>query len=551
MENYGFIPGLLSRIFRKFIPEIPPEDTFEFYIKSELDRGNISSVINNLYELLSQPTTKESITDDLNNAISALSSKIISYGFDHEFQTIFKRLSIDSSCYKELLNQAGSLSEEGKIVITAFHKSLDDICDTIKILRKNKNIIGTSLHLTVVTRNLLNYVKRIKILLDLKSDIHSEKKWEYLIDDYIGYDKSKNSLRSFFNSHVDLLALEVVEHTSQKGEKYLADNDKEYKVFFKKGLLGGLIISIFALFKIFIDAYISTDLPLAFLYSINYALCFLIVFFLGGIIATKQPAMTASTIAKYIDKNGDLQIDALQDIILLLRKISRSQFISMLGNFIMAFSVSCLIAFIFTSVFNLNPISTKKSIKLVEQVFPFSGGAIYFAAIAGVFLSISGFISGYFDNKVKASNLAYRIQHNKSMLRYISEKKLRNFSSIFERSLGVYAGNISLGFFLGSAFLLSYIMPFNIDIRHIAFSSSNVGYGIINHSFSVSTILLALLSVLLIGLINFIISFSMTFLLVLKSRGLKISNLGQLVKLSLKDILNHPLDYIIIRNKKS
>lgn len=549
MENYGFVGGLLSRLSRKFIPEIPDEDTFEFYIKAQLEQGNSTIVIKTLNELLADPIINTSITEDLNNAISALSSKVISFGFDHKFQAIFKKLNIDSSCYKELLFQINSLTLEGTISIPEFYKSLDDICNTVLNLRKNKNIIGTSMHLTVVTKNLLNYVERIKILLDLKSNLNSDNKWKNLIDDHISYDNSKNSLSKFFDSHVDLLALEIVEHTAQKGDAYVANTTKEYNVFFKKGLLGGLIIAVFALFKILLDAYVSATMPQAFMYSINYALCFIIVYFLGGTIATKQPAMTASTIAKNIDKDGDLHYDTLQDIILLLRKISRSQFISLLGNFIMAFSVSYLIAFLLASLFNINPISTKKSIYLINQVFPFSGGAIYFAAIAGVFLSISGFISGYFDNKVKASNLAYRIQHNKFLSRHIATEKLKKSALLIEKSLGVYAGNISLGFFLGSAFLLSYVTPFNIDIRHIAFSSANVGYGIINHAFSLSTIAFALGSVLIIGLINFFVSFSLTFLLVLKSRGLKISKLGQLIKLSVKDIITNPLAYVIIRDK--
>ena len=550
MENYGFIPGILGRISRKLIPKVTTEDTIEFYLKNKLKNENYQCVIEPIQELLSQSNTKQNIFEDLNSAILALSSKIVSYGFDHEFQTIFSTLNIDSKCFKELLYQASALSEGGIVSFSKFHQSLDQISHTIHLLRQSKNHIGTSLHLTVETKNLLNYIERIKTLLDLKSNINDKKKWENLIADYQSHVKSINSLRKFVRAHTDLLILEIVEHTAQKGEKYVADNSKEYVMFFKKGLLGGLLISIFAFYKIIFDASVSSPLPLAFLYSVNYALCFVIVFMLGGTIATKQPAMTASAIAKHIDKHGDLKIGCLKEIVMLLRKISRSQFISLLGNFIMAFSVSCLIAYLMTLFFNINPITEKKSILLVEQSFPFSGGAIFYAAVAGFFLSLSGFISGYFDNKVKAANLAYRIEHHKTFLKVLSQTSLQNLSKRIERNLGSYAGNISLGFFLGSAFLLSYILPFNVDIRHIAFSSSNLGYGIISHDFSFSTILFALASVLLIGFINFFVSFSLTFLLVLKSRGMKISNLGQLIWLSFKDILFNPLQYIIVRNKK-
>lgn len=550
MENYGFISGIYSRIFRKIIPEIPEEDTFEFYLRSYSTQNYSTVYKKTVDELLSNPATKATIKNDLDKAITSLSSKIISYGFDHKFQTIFEKLNIDSSFYKKLLHQVSHLSEESIIHKQDLLENLEEICNTIKNLRKNKNIIGTSLHLTVVTRRLLNYINRTKKLIELKYDINSAEKWEQLIIEYIDYNKTKNSLRKFYSEHADLMAIEIVEHTAQKGEKYLAENYKEYIVFFKKGLLGGAFISIFALFKIIIDNYVTSPLPQALVFSINYALCFVIVYFFGGIIATKQPAMTASTIAKHIDKDDDLKFDAFQDIILLLRKIIRSQFISLMGNFLMAFSLSCLIAYILTLGFIRNPIYTEKSIYLINQVFPFSGGAIYYAAIAGVFLSFSGFISGYFDNKVKASNLAYRIEHNNFIPKLLSEKKLKKFTTFIENSLGVHAGNISLGFFLGTAFLLTYIFQFKIDIRHIAFSSSNLGYSIINNSYSLSTISLAIVSVFIIGFVNFIVSFSITFLLVLKSRGIKTKNLGKLIRMSFIDFMSNPFNYLIIRKSK-
>ena len=550
MENYGFISGIFNRLFRKILPEIPAEDTFEFYLRAGSNQKQIAEYTKTIQKLLTDPTTSKSISNELDNAISGLSSRVISLGYDNEFQSIFERLDIDSSCYSKLLYQTSIISNENLTDKQELIENLDEISDTIIKLRKKKNIIGISLHLTVVTRHHLNYIQRIKKLIELKYDIKSVNKWEELILEYIAYDKSKNSVRNFFREHADLMALEVVEHTAQKGEKYVADNYKEYINFLKKGLLGGAFISIFALSKIILDKHIDAAVPQALVMSLNYALCFVIVYLLGGIVATKQPAMTASTIAKYIDKDDDLKIDDFHDIKILLRKITRSQFISLVGNFIMAFSLSCLIAYIFTLGFFPNPISSEKSLYLINQVFPFSGGGLFYAAITGVFLSLSGFISGYFDNKVKVSNLPYRIEHNKNLSKLLSKNTIKKISNFVQYSLGVHAGNVSLGFFLGSAFLLTYIFHFNIDIRHIAFSSSNLGYSIINSSYSLSTIAFAVFSVLIIGLVNFIVSFSITFLLVLKSRGIKSKNLGNLLIMSLKDFIRNPFNYLIIRKNR-
>lgn len=551
LENYGFTAGLFSQIFRKIVPKIPAEDTFEFYLKqSEYGNGDFTPIANMIDELLADPVTSKSISHDLNKAIIALSSKVVSFGLDHEFQTIFEKLKIDSSCYQRLMIKISILSEQGETTINEFYKNLDQVSRTIINLRKNKNVIGTSLHLTIVTRRILDYIKRIRSLLDLKKDINSKKKWEQLITEYRVYADSKNSIRKYFGAHADLVALEIVEHTSKKGEGYVANNRQEYWNFFKKSLLGGAVISVFALIKIIIDSYVSADVPLAFLYSLNYAICFILVKSMGGIIATKQPAMTASTVIKHIDKNDNLELGSLQEIILLIRKVSRSQFISLLGNFMMAFSLSCLIAIVLSLGFISNPIHAGNSTKLIQDVFPFAGGAIFFAAIAGVFLSLSGFVSGYFDNKVVASKLPYRIYHNHLLSSVLSDKNRERLANFIEIKLGVLAGNVSLGFFLGSAFLLSYLLPFNIDIRHIAFSSSNIGFGIINQSVGLPTITMALLSVLIIGFVNFLISFSITFLLALKSRSITTSTLRRLIFLSIKDIFRNPLNYVIVRTRK-
>jgi site-specific recombinase len=552
MENYGFISGISSVISRKLVPVVPAEDTFEFYLRnSNITKSKLDEAYDEIKTLLSDPSIKTSISNDLNKAIIALTTKIISFGMDREFQNYFEKLKIESGCYQKLVFQVNVLCDKEIMIIPDFQKNLDNVYNTIVELRRNKNVIGTSLHLTVVTKRILSYIDRTRDLLNLKQDICDQKSWEQLIIEYLNYNKSKRSLRSYFNSHTDLLALEIVEHTAEKGEHYVAENKTEYREFFRKGLTGGAIISLFALFKIIIDANIETTIPLALLYSINYALCFIIVKFIGGTIATKQPAMTASTIIKHIDKDDDLKFDTIQDIILLFRKVSRSQFISLMGNFFMAFSLSCLIGFLLTLGFTSNPINADKSSYLIQQVFPFSGGAVYFAAIAGLFLSLSGFISGYFDNKVVASNLPYRIQHNQILSKVFSRKNRDRLARYLKKNLGVIAGNVSLGFFLGSAFLMSYLLPGEIDIRHIAFSSSNVGYGIINNAFSFSTIILALVSVLIIGSVNFLISFSLTFIIVLKSRGITASDIRQLIVMSFKDLLTNPLDYFVIRNGKS
>jgi site-specific recombinase len=74
-----------------------------------------------------------------------------------------------------------------------------------------------------------------------------------------------------------------------------------------------------------------------------------------------------------------------------------------------------------------------------------------------------------------------------------------------------------------------------------------VGYAAMNKSFDYTTILLALAGVLLIGFTNFIVSFSITLLLTLKSRGATFRILPQLLSSVLRDFIRRPLGYFFFQ----
>ncbi len=535
LDDYGFGSGFVSRVFKKILPSIPEEGTVEFllFINNKDINPIISSIdFNNIYS--------SNIPKELDLSIKALCSKIAAFGLDNDINHKFKLLKLDSDSFETLLSQMIELESHDSHKIKDLITILDAIENNILSLRRFKSIIGINLHLTIVTRRILEYVYRVKELLDLKLNLYSVPYWEEILTKYVTYCKEKDSLRRFFVRHFDLLVLEVVEHTSNKGEKYIAETRKEYWRFLYKSMLGGALIAFFALIKIYMGTYKLEPIGHAFFTSLNYAICFILVKQMGGIIATKQPAMTASTIAKNIDKNDDLKLDSIKEILSLIKKALSSQFISIVGNFIMALLFSCSIFKIF-QLFGLQNSMGIEPLYLMKDVMP-SIQLIGYAASAGIFLALSGLISGYIDNKIIASKIAYRITNSRLFLK---STVLANF---VKTQGGNLIGNLSLGIFLGSAFLLSYIAPTSIDIRHIAFSTSYVGYSVISLPFDVVTIIKALSGIMLIGFTNLIVSFSITLLLALKSRGAKFSLIPHLFIYSIKDFINNPLEYFIIRN---
>ncbi len=539
MEDYGFTSGLISRIYKKILPSFPEEDTFEYFLFK--NKTNIDYIFSNLEFNI---TDDNHISKDLTLSIKALCSKISAFGLDSDISYKFKLLKLNQRCFEILLNRMSTLDCRDDQKVRYLIHLLNEIENNINALRRYKNKIGISLHLTIVTRRILEYIERVKELIDLSLNINSPDHWQKIITNHLAYNKKKYSLRRFIVRHFDLLIFEAVEHTSNKGDKYIAENNKEYWRFFYKSLLGGALIALFALFKIYFGSNYEFDAVTdAIIFSLNYAICFILVKQLGGIIATKQPAMTASTIAKHIDKNNNLQIGSKKEIIKVIKKALGSQFISLVGNFTMAIIFASAIYFIFEQ-FGMQKSLGIKPDYLMKDIMP-TLSLLGYAATAGVFLALSGIISGYVDNKVVASRAAYRIVNTKL---FFNSKKMADF--ILHRG-GSLMGNITLGFFLGSAFLLSYLFSFSIDIRHIAFSTSYLGYSIMSQPFETIIIIKALVGILIIGLTNLVVSFSITLVLALKSRGATFLFIPQLFMYSVKDFFSNPLDYFIVRDNNN
>ncbi|QDO94542.1 hypothetical protein FNB79_11390 [Formosa sediminum] len=532
MEEYGFSSGIVSRIFKKMLPNIPDTNTVEYVL---LKQENPIPYVLDLIDFKTISTSHTAKQLDL--SIKALCAKVVAFGLDNQIKAKIDYLELDVEPFTILLEKINYLYNCEREETLELINTLKAIERLIIELRKNKNKIGTSFHFTLTTRRILEYTTRVKELLFLKLNITSEKYWKNLLIDFIEYSKYKDSVRRYISRHSDLVAIEIVEHNSSKGQKYIAENGKDYWNFFNKSLFGGSIIAVFALFKLIITSYNLPELTNALLFSINYALCFIIVKELGGIIATKQPAMTATTIAKNIDKEGNLKYDSMKSITTIVRKVFRSQFISIMGNFIMAILFACGIMYLIQK-FNIDLSGIVKPEYLIKKVVP-TPQLVLYAGIAGFFLALSGLISGYVDNKVIASKISHRIRNNSNLF------NSNRIATFFEKKAGVLFGNISLGFFLGSSFLLSHFSPFEIDIRHVAFSSANLGYAIMNFDFNLKTIILGLVGALLIGLVNFIVSFSITFYLALKSRGVNFRLLPKVLYSIFKDMCFHPLHYII------
>lgn len=396
----------------------------------------------------------------------------------------------------------------------------------IQLIAQKRTQYGITLDITYNLKRLSDNIDRLKDLLALllaPAIAEKEKPFEKEIlffKKIIQAHCQKNQLRGYIQQNISLYALNLTEKASKKGEHYITETPKQYFQMLFSALIGGFVVGFLSIFKALAGALEISKFGKAFLFSANYSIGFMGIHLLGGTLATKQPAVTASTFAEKLQTNEE---DGFGRFI---AQFSRSQLIAILGNVLIAFPVAYFVATYYYEYTGLHVVSAKKAHHLIEDLHPFYSPALLHAAIAGVYLFWAGLIAGYHDNWMTANQIGERIRKSPFIRNNFSLKWGKRIATFFERNTGALAGNFYLGILLGSTYLVfewigMFInVPLNIDIRHITFAAGNLGLSLValNNHLEATELGFAIAGILGIGIVNILVSFSLSLTVAVLSR---------------------------------
>lgn len=505
------------------------------------------------------------------NAALALSHKIAAMGVEPEIssrlpefddlESPFVAQYAELARYVEFIRTSGthprdadSLADDHALVM------LGQCEDCVEYLRKRRNRFGASLELTYQMQRVAQHITRLKsvIKLTLRPDDHDPRAFARRVvrlwKEVVEAENLKHSLSKHVNDLTGLLAFQVAENAAKTGEHYITVTREEYKNFFLSSLGGGFIVAFLAMLKLFWYYRHFPPLEEALSYGLTYGFGFVAIHVGGFTLATKQPAMTASTIAESLDTQKSAKAPStnaprrdeisLQSLVVMISQISRSQLISFVGNLAMAIPMGVLLGGIFV-LLGIPLADTHKAEKMITELHPFASGSLFYAGIAGVLLFTAGLISGYYDNKVIHNHIPERIRRHPFLKRLLSKPALESFAGYVENNLGALAGNFFLGLMLGSVATIGFIIGLPIDIRHITFAAASAGIAITSLHFDVSAsqILWTLGGIVGIGFMNFIVSFSLTLALALRSRRVTFRRTAELLRLLGRHFRTHTSDF--------
>lgn len=358
------------------------------------------------------------------------------------------------------------------------------------------------------------------------------------------------SISVVLTSTMRQLSRKVVERTGEAGKHYLVHSRAGWwRILVAAAGGGALTVGTLALKFVIGDM----DLPPFFAglaASINYAGSFVLMQVLGFKLATKQPAMFAATLAdSLLDTQNQTDHQRFSEEV---ARVTRSQTAAVLGNIGMAVPVAILFDFLWRVKTGQSFLEPETAVYAVRSLDPLSSGTILFAAITGVILMVSSVIGGWLENFAVYRRLPEAIAHHRGLVRMVGASAALRWSSGFMHSIAGYGTSIALGFALGMAPVVGAFFGLPLDVRHVTLSASQLALALSAMGpafFLTKFAAISAAGVLIIGLLNFGVSFVLALLLAIRAREVSVPEAVRLLGATWRDFLRRPTRYLFAVNE--
>lgn len=432
---------------------------------------------------------------------------------------------------------------------------IDRLTDLIKqleietyLIQANLGKIGVEIELVYTLQIQLKRIKRFKLIISLlDKKIPKALSTRLFFSELVRDIHDSRGIKAFLGSNLELLAKRVVQGNSIVGEHYVVKTWQDVRVMFLSALGGGLITGLTVFVKHSLSFLHLTGFMKGLTESINYSASFLGIQLAGFTLATKQPSTTAAFLAQKLSTST-------RESALSILYILRAQIVAVLGNL----SAVIPVCFTISLAFEMwgYPIMSREEAHSVFESSHLFGPTVVFACFTGVLLFLSSLIAGWFENFCIVTNLPERIRHNSKIISVIGTKSARNISQFIKSNSNALASNISLGFLLGLVPQLLKFLGIPLEPRHITLASGTFASAlplVYNSDYSVFSLFDSIGGLLLIGVCNLLVSFSLSLTLAIAASEASQGAFMKLLRWTGNTIMRRP--YVLLfpdrKNRKA
>ena len=570
LSENAFFPEFKKRLLNKILPAVEHENTVWFLVdaisvRTGKDLQYFQSIpeeqLTEFFQLLriDDIIIRPKVKNELLFSMNILAWRVIGNAMDVEVVNMAPEYRKFDNPFLALQNELDRLNENfaenpnfilnsKDVHFKQIKVYLEQCLDFVTLAFKNSAKYGIS---SKINQSLL----KIRQQLNRMSDIHQVmvideeddvvRKSKQLFFNILNYKSHKNNLLDLVSDSTRLMSHLITNHTAETGTHYITNSRRDYMSMFLKASGGGIIVGCLVVLKLFYGSLPGSDFSHAILYAFNYAMGFIMIYLMSFTLATKQPAMTAATMAKVLSEGENTRKNYV-DFAHLVSKVFRSQFIAFMGNVILAFPVALAIIYGLDVLFQQN-FAAEKASSILQDHDPFQSKAIFHASIAGFFLFISGIISGNIGNSSVFFHIPKRIAKNPFLNYFLGKKSAQNISDYYAKNAAGIISNFWFGVFLGITGPIGLFLGLDLDIRHITFAAGNIALGFYGKGFEVDTytVVISVITVFLIGFFNFAVSFGLSMVLAFRSRKVNFGEVTEIYKEIFRYFMKNPLRFFL------
>ncbi len=494
-EETRFIAELMNRVLKRVLPAPPRDDDFSrIFTRIFSERADSMWVPllrpDSLDTLLRLASVESSGPDPFQKLRASVADSLLVLGANlvavSQTPEIRRRLKatriIDSPFFQlNLLVQTicVNISASNVHPPECAHRSHYLIAEaraSIQTLYSHLEESGVSVSLVYDVEHQLHILRRMETLLTLlltqdrtvflKTLIHFISR---LIDEHF----ETLSVRGVIENSLHLLSRKIVERTGHTGEHYITRTRREYYRMLNSASGGGFVTVGTAALKSSIMHLGAAPFFEGFFAWVNYSGSFILMQLMGFTLATKQPSMTASTLA---GKLKTLSPDGLSEFVSEVAMITRSQFAAAIGNLGVAIPIG-ICADLIAQMFGFGHIyPEEKAISVIRGFDPLHSWAVPCAAMTGGFLWLSSLCAGWFENYVVYHEIPRSITDHRRLNAIVGKKGSSKIARWLTHQSSGFAGNASLGFFLGFFPVFSRFFGLPFDVFHVTLSTVSLTF---------------------------------------------------------------------------
>src|SRR5579859_2841194 len=354
------------------------------------------------------------------------------------------------------------------------------------------------------------------------------------------------SIGHLIRNNLQMLQRKIVDRSGKTGEHYVAHSRREYRFIWLAAAGGGLLTVLTAAIKLKVT---HTGLPLfveGLCAGFNYAVSFMLLHHLHLILATKQPAMTAATLARLLRSRD--RTERLDRMVEFTVRICRSQFAAAIANVSVVFVGAFVFNFLWRLALGRNYLGATEAQHVFETLSPVNSGTVFYAALTGVILWMAAMIGGWMDNWAVYHRLPQAIADHRLGERFGRPRMVRA-AGIVSRNMSGWTSSISLGMLLGLIPVIGQFLGLPIDVRHVTLSSGMLAFAGagLRGWFSTGWFFWALAGVATMFVLNLGVSFFLSLYTASRAYSLARKELAVLGARLLRRFVQRPLDFILPR----